>query len=158
MSKLNLGTNPKAAFFFWFETDCQATVNTVDCGVGCRSRRKTFTLPDRLAPNVACALHSRAGSGLGFCGSCRKKPMSRQAVDELKRQIPRRLTANAPLALRSATLSRGPWLEQCPPHDHKPSFAWIPEETIAQARNWGSGGALPCTLNEHATECAFHLT
>ena len=67
--------------------------------------------------------------------------MSRQALDELKRQIPLLGYLQAHDWHAARPLSRGRWMGLCPLHgDHKPSFLVDPNRDLFYCYGCGRGG------------------
>ena len=67
--------------------------------------------------------------------------MNRQALDELKRQIPLMGYLQAQDWQPARPLSRGRWMGLCPLHeDHKPSFLVDPNQDLFYCYGCGRGG------------------
>ncbi len=67
--------------------------------------------------------------------------MSRQALDELKQQIPLLEYLQAHDWRPARPLSRGRWMGLCPLHsDHKPSFLVDPSKSLFYCYGCGRGG------------------
>src|SRR5262249_51140398 len=70
-----------------------------------------------------------------------KKSVNRQALDELKQQIPLMSYLQAQDWRPSRPLSRGRWMGLCPLHrDHKPSFLVDPHNNLFYCYGCGRGG------------------
>ena len=67
--------------------------------------------------------------------------MTRQAIDELKRQIPLMAYLEAQQWRPQRALARGRWMGLCPLHqDHKPSFLVDPQHDLFYCYGCGRGG------------------
>lgn len=70
-----------------------------------------------------------------------KKPVTRQAIDDLKRQIPLMAYLEAQDWRPQRSLSRGRWMGLCPLHqDHRPSFLVNPHYDLFYCYGCGRGG------------------
>ena len=95
-----------------------------------------------------CALftgthHRCLGSGyaLPYSAHRGKKSVNRQALDELKQQIPLMGYLQAHDWHPARPLSRGRWMGLCPLHgDHKPSFLVDPNKVLVYCYGCGRGG------------------
>ena len=100
---------------------------------GRSQRRAVFTSPH----------HPCLGSGriLPYSRDRGKKPVNRQALDELKQQIPLIGYLQAHDWRPARPLSRGRWMGLCPLHeDHKPSFLVDPNKDLFYCYGCGRGG------------------
>ena len=91
----------------------------------------------------ADAHHCCLGPGrvLPYSAHRGKKSVSRQALDELKQQIPLLEYLQAHDWQPARPLSRGRWLGLCPLHsDHKPSFLVDPGKSLFYCYGCGRGG------------------
>ena len=98
------------------------------------SRRRVF---------FARAHHRCLGSrrGLPYSADRGKKSVNRQALDELKQQIPLMGYLQAQEWHPSRPLSRGRWMGLCPLHeDRKPSFLVDPHKDLFYCYGCGRGG------------------
>jgi len=110
-----------------------ATAQRVVLGKGQSSRRALF----------ADTHHPRLGSGLVLPYSAHrgKKSVSRQALDELKQQIPLLDYLQAHDWQPARQLSRGRLMGLCPLHeDHKPSFLVDSHKNLFYCYGCGRGG------------------
>jgi hypothetical protein len=110
-----------------------ATAQCVVLGEGRSSRRALF----------ADTHHPCLGSGrsLPYSADRGKKSVSRQALDELKQQIPLLDYLQAHDWQPARQLSRGRWMGLCPLHsDHKPSFLVDPSKSLFYCYGCGRGG------------------
>jgi hypothetical protein len=110
-----------------------ATAKRVVLGAGRSSRRALFE----------DAHHPCLGSGraLPYSAVRGKKSVSRQALDELKQQIPLLDYLQAHDWQPARRLSRGRWMGLCPLHsDHKPSFLVDPGKSLFYCYGCGRGG------------------
>jgi DNA primase len=110
-----------------------ATAQRVVLGEGWSSRRALF----------GDTHHSCLGSGraLPYSADRGKKSVSRQALDELKQQIPLLDYLQAQDWQPARQLSRGRWMGLCPLHsDHKPSFLVDPGKSLFYCYGCGRGG------------------
>src|SRR6266403_3228342 len=110
-----------------------ATGQRVVLGQGRSSRRALF----------ASTHHPCLGSGraLPYSADRGKKSVSRQALDELKQQIPLLDYLQAHDWQPARQLSRGRWMGLCPLHsDHKPSFLVDPSKSLFYCYGCGRGG------------------
>jgi len=109
---------------------------TAECVVlaeGGRSKRAFFSVPH----------HPCLGSGraLPYSAERGKKSVSRQALDELKQQIPLLEYLQAQDWRPARRLSRGRLMGLCPLHsDHKPSFLVDPSKSLFYCYGCGRGG------------------
>ena len=89
------------------------------------------------------AHHPGLGSGraVPYSAVRGKKPVNRQALDELKRQIPLLDYLQAHQWRPARRLSRGRWMGLCPLHrDHHPSFLVDPNKGLFYCYGCGRGG------------------
>ena len=89
------------------------------------------------------AHHPCLGSrrGLPYSADRGKKSVNRQALDELKQQIPLLDYLQAHDWQPARPLSRGRWMGLCPLHaDHKPSFLVDPNKDLFYCYGCGRGG------------------
>ncbi len=89
------------------------------------------------------AYHRCLGSrrGLPYSADRGKKSVNRQALDDLKQQIPLIGYLQAHDWQPSRPLSRGRWMGLCPLHgDHKPSFLVDPNKDLFYCYGCGRGG------------------
>src|SRR3984893_2732981 len=110
-----------------------ATAQRVVLGEGRSSRRALF----------ADAHHPCLGSGraLPYSSVRGKKSVSRQALDELKRQIPLLDYLQAHDWQPARRLSRGRFMGLCPLHeDHEPSFLVDPRKNLFYCYGCARGG------------------
>src|SRR5216684_3930856 len=110
-----------------------ATAQRVVLGEGWSSRRALF----------ADTHHSCLGSGraLPYSADRGKKSVSRQALDELKQQIPLLDYLQAHDWQPVRRLTRGRLMGLCPLHsDHKPSFLVDPSKSLFYCYGCGRGG------------------
>ena len=110
-----------------------ATAQRVVLGEGRSHRRALF----------ADTHHPCLGSGraLPYSANRGKKPVNRQALDELKQQIPLLDYLQAQDWQPARQLSRGRWMGLCPLHsDHKPSFLVDPGKSLFYCYGCGRGG------------------
>jgi DNA primase len=110
-----------------------ATAQRVVLGEGRRSRRALFVVTH----------HPCLGSGraLPYSADRGKKSVSRQALDELKQQIPLLDYLQAHDWQPARHLSRGRLMGLCPLHsDHKPSFLVDPSKSLFYCYGCGRGG------------------
>src|SRR6516164_5672362 len=92
-----------------------------------------------LAGTHHCCLGS--DGALPYSASRGKKSMNRQALDELKQQIPLRDYLQAHDWRPARTISRGRFMGLCPLHeDHKPSFLVDPLKNLFYCYGCGRGG------------------
>src|ERR1017187_9763717 len=87
--------------------------------------------------------HRRLGSGraLPYSADRGKRSMNRQALDDLKQQIPLMGYLRAHDWHPARQLSRGRWMGLCPLHDdHKPSFLVDPTQDLFYCYGCGRGG------------------
>jgi len=109
---------------------------TAECVVlaeGGRSKRAFFSVPHHPCLGSARALPYSAERG--------KKSVSRQALDELKQQIPLLEYLQAQDWRPARRLSRGRLIGLCPLHsDHKPSFLVDPSKSLFYCYGCGRGG------------------
>ena len=87
--------------------------------------------------------HPCLGSGraLPYSADRGKKSVNRQALDELKQQIPLLDYLQAHDWQPARPLSRGRWMGLCPLHaDHKPSFLVDPNKNLFYCYGCGRGG------------------
>ena len=87
--------------------------------------------------------HPCLGSGraLPYSADRGKKSVNRQALDELKQQIPLMDYLQAHDWQPARPLSRGRWMGLCPLHeDHKPSFLVDPNKNLFYCYGCGRGG------------------
>src|ERR1700694_4199876 len=109
------------------------TAQRVVLGEGWSSRRALF----------ADTHHSCLGSGraLPYSADRGKKSVSRQALDELKQQIPLLDYLQAQDWRPARQLSRARWMGLCPLHsDRKPSFLVDPSKNLFYCYGCGRGG------------------
>jgi len=79
--------------------------------------------------------------GLPYSADRGKKSVNRQALDELKQQIPLMGYLQAHDWHPARPLSRGRWMGLCPLHgDHKPSFLVDPNKDLFYCYGCGRGG------------------
>ena len=110
-----------------------ATAQRVVLGEGRSHRRALF----------AGAHHPCLGSerALPYSADRGKKSVNRQALDELKQQIPLLDYLQAHDWQPARPLSRGRWMGLCPLHeDHKPSFLVDPNKDLFYCYGCGRGG------------------
>jgi DNA primase len=110
-----------------------ATAQRVVLGAGRSSRRVL----------LADTHHRCLGSqrGLPYSADRGKKSVNRQALDELKQQIPLLGYLQAQDWHPARPLSRGRWMGLCPLHeDHKPSFLVDPHKDLFYCYGCGRGG------------------
>jgi DNA primase len=110
-----------------------APAQRVVLGEGWRSKRVLFS----------AAHHPCLGSGgaLPYSADRGKKSVSRQALDELKQQIPLLDYLQAHDWQPARRLSRGRLMGLCPLHpDHKPSFLVDPSKSLFYCYGCGRGG------------------
>jgi len=82
-----------------------------------------------------------SGRGVSYSADRGKKSMSRQALDELKRQIPLLDYLQSQDWQATRQLSRGRWMGLCPLHaDRKPSFLVDPSKGLFYCYGCGRGG------------------
>jgi DNA primase len=80
-------------------------------------------------------------SGLPYSTDRGKKSVNRQALDDLKQQIPLMSYLQAHDWHPARPLSRGRWMGLCPLHeDHKPSFLVDPHKDLFYCYGCGRGG------------------
>src|SRR6202162_2397491 len=87
--------------------------------------------------------HRRLGSqrALPYSADRGKKSVNRQALDDLKQQIPLMGYLQAHDWTPARPLSRGRWMGLCPLHgDHKPSFLVDPNKDLFYCYGCGRGG------------------
>ena len=87
--------------------------------------------------------HPRLGSPrvLPYSAQRGKKSVNRQALDELKREIPLLRYLQGHDWSPARPLSRGRWMGLCPLHeDHKPSFLVDPKQNLFYCYGCGRGG------------------
>lgn len=98
----------------------------------CNSRA-IFPVPHHPRLGFHCSLPYSAGRG--------KKSVNRQALDELKRQIPLMSYLETQQWRPLRSLARGRWMGLCPLHqDHKPSFLVDPHRHLFYCYGCGRGG------------------
>src|SRR5258708_6179588 len=110
-----------------------ATVERVVLGEGRSPRRALF----------ADTHHPCLGSGraLPYSANRGKKSVNRQALDELKQQIPLMDYLKAQDWHPARPLSRGRWMGLCPLHDdHRPSFLVDSHQDLFYCYGCGRGG------------------
>jgi DNA primase len=100
---------------------------------------------DRCSKRIlsADAHHRCLGSqcGLPYSADRGKKSVNRQALDDLKQQIPLMGYLQAQDWHPARPLSRGRWMGLCPLHsDHKPSFLVDPHKDLFYCYGCGRGG------------------
>src|SRR5258708_5824005 len=109
------------------------TAERVVLGSGRSSRRALFANPHHPCLGSECALPYSADRG--------QKSVSRQALDELKQQIPLLDYLQAQDWQPVRPLSGGRWMGLCPLHsDHKPSFLVDPGKSLFYCYGCGRGG------------------
>jgi len=110
-----------------------ATAQRVVLGAGRSSRRALFASTHHCCLGPERALPYSAHRG--------KKSVSRQALDELKQQIPLLDYLQAHDWQPARQLSRSRWMGLCPLHsDHKPSFLVDPHNNLFYCYGCGRGG------------------
>src|SRR5258708_12024404 len=111
------------------------TAERVVLGSGRSSRRALFANPHHPCLGYECGLRYSADRG--------QKAVSRQALDELKQQIPLLDYLQAQDWQPVRPLSGGRWMGLCPLHsDHKPSFLVDPGKSLFYCYGCGRGGAV----------------
>src|SRR5438046_343496 len=110
-----------------------ATAQRVVLGAGRSFRRALFASTHHCCLGPERALPYSADRG--------KKSVNRQALDELKQQIPLMGYLQAHDWQPARPLSRGRWMGLCPLHeDHKPSFLVDPNKDLFYCYGCGRGG------------------
>ena len=110
-----------------------ATAERVVLGKGRNSRRALFADPHHPCLGSECALPYSADRG--------KQSVNRQALDELKQQIPLLDYLQAQDWQPVRPLSGGRWMGLCPLHaDRKPSFLVDPGKSLFYCYGCGRGG------------------
>ncbi len=110
-----------------------ATAQRVLLGEGWGFRRTLF-----VGTHHPCLRFQR---GLPYSADRGKKSVNREALDELKQQIPLMGYLQAHDWHPARPLSRGRWMGLCPLHDdHKPSFLVDPNKDLFYCYGCGRGG------------------